>query len=190
MKFAQAFLIPLALLAACAHEGLKKDIAAPTGFVLVREYIDSVKTAAGDSYQKIQYGWDYQRGVAVQRFISMDGTFLSESLEPGLTLETTPAELEYAFALVRKDAVLASIVARKDARFYGGFSLRVPATQAENGVPADSACRAKSRCIHVVVSAGHDGEVSLAHAIVDLAAQKVVDPLYRGDSAAPTLGKK
>ena len=43
----------------------------PTGFVLAREYVDSIKYKSGDQYRKIQYGWDYATGMAVIRTFDM-----------------------------------------------------------------------------------------------------------------------
>ena len=154
----------------------------PHGFVLVREYVDSVKSGSEDVYQKVQYGWDYDKGMAVERIYSMQDALIREEDQPTLTLETTSAELDYAFDLVRQHPALKKICSRADARFYGGFSLREndPTKQ-----KADHAarCAAKSRCIHIIVSGGPNGEEPLAHAIVDLMLGSVVDPSYEGEKS-------
>ena len=157
-------------------------IARPSGFVLVREYIDSVKTDHGDKYQKVQYGWDYAQGAAVQRISSMDDKLISAQPQPNLTLETTPNELAYAFELVRLHPALSDIAKRTDARIYGGFSLKTDSRDV-GATPANAACGAKSRCIHVIISGGLAGEKPLAHAIVNLASGLVVDANYRGEDA-------
>jgi hypothetical protein len=188
----RAILGLVTVLCACAtQQSVIPKPVAPAGIVVVRDFVDPVKTANGDVYMKIQYAWDYDRGVAIVRKRSMDDTLIDEQLEPGLTLETTEPELAYAFDLIRSDATLGPIAARKDARLYGGFSLRVPNTQAANGIAADLVCRAKSRCIHIMISGGNNGETSLAHAIVDLASRRIVDPNYRGDTPPnqPNTGK-
>lgn len=149
----------------------------PTGFVLVREYVDSIKYSSGDQYQKIQYGWDYATGMAVIRTFDMDGVQLSNKSHPEITLAATKGELEYGFALVRKHPALRKAAARVDARLYGGFAYRNGESFNEPG----RHCLPKSRCIHVIISGGATGEISLAHAIVDLAISKVVIPKY--DSA-------
>lgn len=154
----------------------------PSGYVIVREYVDSVKTDHGDEYQKVQYGWDYAQGLAVQRISSMEGKLISVQTEPDLTLETTPKELEYAFELVRLHPALSAIAKRPDARIYGGFSLKTDPRDV-SATPANAACGAKSRCIHVIISGGLTGEESLAHAIVNLASGLVVDANYRGEDA-------
>lgn len=177
----------IALISGCAHQMRNPDTSAatfarPKGYVMVREYVDSVKTDHGDEYQKVQYGWDYDQGLAVQRISSMDGKLISAQAEPDLTLETTPNELEYAFELVRLHPELSAIAKRSDARIYGGFSLKTDPRDLSN-TPANLACGAKSRCIHVIISGGVTGEKSLAHAIVNLASGSVVDANYRGEEA-------
>lgn len=184
------FAFSIALLTGCAHENTKDvvsnavtktSIARPSGYVMVREYVDSVKTERGDEYQKVQYGWDYDQGSAVLRISTMDDKLISALAEPDLTLETTPNELEYAFELVRKDPALIEVANRADARLYGGFSFTTDPRDAATS--ANSACGAKSRCIHVIISGGINGEDSLAHAIVNLASGLVVDANYRGEDA-------
>lgn len=148
----------------------------PSGFVLVREYVDSIKYDTGDQYRKIQYGWDYGAGTAVIQTFDMDGVQLSKVQHPEITLAATQAELEYGFALVRKHPELRKAAARADAKLYGGFAYR----NGDDFSKAGRLCLPKSRCIHVVISGGVAGEVFLGHAIVDLAAGKVVIPKYGG----------
>lgn len=187
------FGIALALVCGCAQQTPKvvasaaaipevTAVARPKGYVMVREYVDSVKTDHGDEYQKVQYGWDYDQGLAVQRISDMDGKLISAQAEPDLTLETTPNELAYAFELVRLQPELSAIAKRPDARIYGGFSLKTDPRDVST-TPANAACGAKSRCIHVIISGGLTGEESLAHAIVNLASGLVVDANYRGELA-------
>ncbi len=182
--------ILITLLTGCAQENMKDvpsvavtktAIARPSGYVMVREYVDSVKTEHGDEYQKVQYGWDYDQGSAVLRISTMDDKLISAQAEPDLTLETTPNELEYAFELVRKDPALIEVANRADARLYGGFSLTTDPRDVTT--PANTACGAKSRCIHIIISGGINGEEALAHAIVNLASGLVVDANYRGEDA-------
>ena len=184
-----------ALLSGCAQQNSKgasatavASIARPSGYVMVREYVDSVKTDHGDEYQKVQYGWDYDQGLAIQRISSMDGKLIRAQVEPDLTLETTPNELEYAFELVRNHPALSDIAKLPDARIYGGFSLKTDPR--DGATPANSACGAKSRCIHVIISGGVAGEKPLAHAIVNLASGLVVDANYRGEYAVASKVKQ
>jgi hypothetical protein len=142
----------------------------PQGFVLVREYVDSFKTDQSDEYRKVQLGWDYDKKSAVERQFDMKGNVISEETIPALTLKATDAEMKYAYGLVKSDARLANKVARPDAVFYGGFSLREAAGN----------CGPESRCVHVMVS-GSGGQESIAHAIIDLAARKIINHEYHGE---------
>jgi hypothetical protein len=158
-------------LGACANTPANPLPAAPKGFVLVREYVDSFKTEKGDEYRKVQIGWDYQQQVAVEKFFDMSGKSISETPMPNLTLRATEAEMSYAYALVRSHPHLRKRLSeRQDVKFYGGFSLREP----------KGSCAQGSRCVHVIVSGGADGQENVAHAIVDLAARKVVNSKYQG----------
>jgi hypothetical protein len=165
-----AVLISMTLLA-CANTSRTALPPAPEGFVLVREYVDSFKTDKGDEYRKVQIGWDYQQQVAVEKFFELSGEKISEKALPGLTLRATDTELTFAYALVRQHPSLEKrLKTRKDAEFFGGFSLREP----------EGECVKGSRCIHVIVSGGVQGQENIAHAIVDLASRRVVNPNYQG----------
>ncbi len=173
----------LALMSACTrHMPRAGDAARPAGFVLVREYVDSVKTPHGDEYQRVQYGWDYDQKVAIQRISKLDGSLISVDAQPNLTLATTPDELAFAFKLVREHAALKALAARADAQIYGGFIL-TSAPHAGNLSAANRLCTKGSRCVHVIISGGSEGQEPLAHAIVDLARGQVVDADYRGVAA-------
>ena len=164
------------VMASCAHKPADMP-GKPEGFVLIREYVDAIKSETGDQYQKVQYGWDYDRGVAVKRTYQLDGKPIAVEEHPELTLATSTAELEYAFSLVRKHPVLQAASKRSDATLHGGFAFRF----GDGNSPAERFCREKSRCIHVIISAGLAGEVFLGHAIVDLASGSVVDPKFNSD---------
>lgn len=188
----KTFLIVLSCVAlsACSSTANKPSTATieapaakrPTGLVIVRDYVDSVKTDHGDQYQKIQYGWDYDRGTAIERISTLEGELISEKAWPTLTLRATDAEMEYAYSLVRADQRLKSTAERKDARFYGGFSF----ADREHLDDPNRPCQEKSRCVHVMVSGGPNGEENIAHAIVDLALGQVVIPNYDGQSPTPS----
>ncbi len=191
MRFLTILAATASLLSACATQPVvpAKPVA-PTGIVVVRDYVDSIKTDHGDEYRQVQYAWDYGRNVAIVRQYQLDGTLAGIEVEPALTLETTDAELAYAFALVRDDARLGPIANQKGTRLYGGFSLRVGNSAPVSARVADNHCRAKTRCIHVMMSGGKDGELALGHAIVDLSARKIVDHHYAIDadkSISPSL---
>lgn len=177
-------------LAACSSTTTKPSVSAsqtpaiqkPSGFVSVRQYVDSVKTENGDQYQNVEYGWDYDRGVAIERISTLDGALVSKKEWPSLTLRATDAEMEYAYSLVRADPRLSATAERKDARFYGGFSF----TDREHLDDPKRPCQEKSRCVHVMVSGGPSGEENIAHAIVDLALGQVVIPHYEGQIPTPS----
>jgi len=117
-----------------------RDPAAPTGYVLVRSYVDRFSFPEGDQLRRIEYGWDYDRGEAEQRIYALDGELLERIPQPGLTLELTDAELERALALVRRHPRLATIAAAPDIELHGGFSKREPGSLSDRG----------SRCVHVM----------------------------------------
>lgn len=158
----------------CAHQQPPESVAKPSGFVLVREYVDSFKSESGDQYQKVQFGWDYDQGAAIKRTFTMAGEPIATAVHPEITLRATDAELAYAFALVRAHPDLKAAAKRSDANLYGGFAFR----NGEGQSPAERFCRAKTRCIHVIISAGVAGEIFLGHAIVDLASGKVIDSKF------------
>lgn len=174
----------LVLIVSCAHQSADKPIK-PAGFVLVREYVDAIKTETGDQYQKVQYGWNYESGVAVKKTFHLDGKPIAVEAHPELTLASSSAELEYAFALVRAHPDLQESSKRSDARMYGGFAFR----NGEGSTLAERFCRAKTRCIHVMISAGIAGEVFLEHAIVDLASGKIIDPKFNAVAKDSRLNK-
>lgn len=160
------------LLAGCAATSpvadADRETAAPTGYVVVRSYVDRFSFPDGDQLRRIEYGWDYDRGEAEQRIYTLEGELLERIPQPGLTLELTDAELARALALVRRHPRLAAIAAAPDIELHGGFSKREP----------DSLCDRGSRCVHVM-GAGPEGGARL-HAIVDLAQDRVIDPDYQG----------
>lgn len=147
-------------------------------YVAVRRYDDVFREEGRNVPVTVEYGWDYRRSSAIERIFERGGSTLrSERAMPGLTLNVTDAELELAFALAREYPELKGLLNQPDLNFYGGFSYE----DAE-----DAVCRAGSRCVHVIVSAG-DGNRSVAHAIVDLASRKVVHPFF---TSPPEAGMK
>lgn len=163
---------PALLLAGCAGTPPLGEIdgatTAPSGYVVVRSYVDRFTFPEGDQLRRIEYGWDYDRGEAEQRIYALDGELLERIPQPGLTLRLTDAELERALALVRRHPRLAAIAAAPDIELHGGFSVREPGSLCDRG----------SRCV-LVVGAGPEGGTRL-QAIVDLAKDRVIDPDYPG----------
>jgi hypothetical protein len=167
-----ASLLVVLLLSGCAAGPARvtasRPADAPTGYVVVRSYVDRFHFDHGDELRRVEYGWDYDRGEAEQRIYTLDGELLERLPQPGLTLELSDDELERALALVRTHPALAAIANAPDLELHGGFSLREPGTRCDRG----------SRCVHVMGS-GPEGGARL-HAIVDLATNEVVDPDYQG----------
>jgi hypothetical protein len=145
-----------------------------SGLVLVRSYNDEFKIDGGDVRVHVEYAWDYERGVAIERITRPDGTLVSLTDQPELTLNLTDAEKEYAFDLARAHPEIGPQIASAD-HVYGGFSYREA---------SDSACSYGSRCVHVVASAG-DGWRKLVHAIVDLQKGTVVHPHFAAGDVDP-----
>ena len=145
-----------------------RDIVLPS-YVVVRRYDDVFREDDRNVPVTVEYGWDYLRRSAIERVYARGSdTLRSERAIAGLTLNVSDAELELAFALVREEPQLATVLSQPQLNFYGGFSYE----EAD-----DPDCGAGSRCIHVIISAG-DGQRAVAHSIVDLATRRVVHPFY------------
>jgi hypothetical protein len=176
-------LLPLTLLlSACSTTPpvAESEAAAerPSGYVMVRSYVDRFSFEHGEELRRIEYGWDYARGEAEQRIYAMDGSLLERIPQPGLTLELTEPELQRALALVRQHPQLTQIAAAVDIELHGGFSKREPGSLCDRG----------SRCVHVM-GAGPEGGARL-HAIVDLAQDRVIDPDYQGPNSPFKKGEE
>lgn len=144
--------------------------------VVVRRYDDVFRENGADLPVTVEYVWDYARGVGVERVYTRDGQPHSQRDLPGQTLNFTDTEMELAFALAREHERLGPVLAESGLRFYGGFAYR----EAD-----DPGCSQRSRCVHVIVSGGDDGERPVAHAIVDLMKRVVVHPFYGPDNPGP-----
>lgn len=151
------------------------DIRLPD-IVVVRRYDDLFRENDADLPVTVEYAWDYARGVGIERVYTRDGKPHAQRDLPGQTLNFTDAEMELAFALAREHAALGAVLAQPGLRFYGGFAF----LKAD-----DPGCSTGSRCVHVIVSAGQDGQRPVAHAIVDLARRQVVHPFYGPDNPGP-----
>jgi hypothetical protein len=161
-----------------AASASQPEVAPPAGVVVIREYVDPQKVDGVDAYFRIRYAWDYDQGSAVMQRYDMDGKLLETVPQPGLTLESTDAEMAYAYQLVRNDPEFATKVARPDAVYQGGFSVR--------GAEFPP-CGDGSRCVRVFVQAGADATIPLVNVIVDLAKRRIV--ARDGREAAITANK-
>jgi len=149
-----------------------------SGIVVVRSYEDEFKTESGDIRVTVEYAWDYDRAVAIERITDAQGKQISLTDQPELTLNLTDAEQAYAFELTKAHPDLKAQVAGSD-HLYGGFSYREA---------NDPACYRGSRCVHVMASTtapAGDGWRKVVHAIVDLQAGKVVHPNYDDGKTEP-----
>lgn len=144
--------------------------------VVIRRYDDVFRDNGANLPVTVEYAWDYARGLGIERVYTRDGTPYSQRDLPGQTMNFTDAEMELAFALSREHAQLGPVLAQPDLRFYGGFAFRDA---------ADPGCSDGSRCVHVIVSGGDDGQRPVAHAIVDLMRRRVVHPFYGPDNPGP-----
>lgn len=144
--------------------------------VVVRRYDDVFRENGANLPVTVEYVWDYARGVGVERVYTRDGRPHSQRDLPEQTLNFTDTEMELAFALAREHARLGPVLAQPGLRFYGGFAFREA---------TDPGCGRRSRCVHVIVSGGDDGERPVAHAIVDLMQRVVVHPFYGPDNPGP-----
>ena len=151
------------------------DIQLP-GILVIRRYDDVFSDHGKNLPVTVEYAWDYTRGVGIERVYTRDGQPYSQRDLPGQTMNFTDTEIELAFALAREDDGLRAVLSQPDLRFYGGFAYRDV---------NDDGCGEASRCVHVIVSAGADGERAVAHAIVDLQQRKVVHPFFGPDNPGP-----
>lgn len=149
-----------------------------SGVVVVRSYDDEFKIGGGDVRVHVEYAWDYDRAVAVERITDAQGQLVSLTDQPELTLNLTDAEKAYALELAGTHPQLKAQIEHSD-YLYGGFSYREA---------SDPDCYLGSRCVHVVASArgaAGDGWRKVVHAIVDLQTGRVIHPDFGGAETLP-----
>ena len=144
--------------------------------VVVRDYFEPRKIDGKDDDRRVQYVWNYTRGVTQRRLWSADGLSFEATDMPGMTLNATADELDYAYAIVRADPRYADVIT-SDTYFHGGFSVREP----------DSPCDDRARCIHVF-GVRDAGRKRVLHAIFALGTGKIIDHDY--DPALGGLGER
>lgn len=181
------------LVAGCAHQapttpGVAAQDAARTagrmhGYVVARRHSDFALHDGKEERREVEYGWDYDRGVALRRTFDQQGRLLETKEMVGANLSLTEQESERARALTLADPRLKAIVGKPDVVIWaGGFAFRKP---------GDAYCDRGTRCIHVIAAADH-GDTAVAHAIVDLQTDRVVYPFYQpadGEPVAKTHGE-
>lgn len=190
--FAAAAALAL-LVAACAHQAPTNPGAASQaeahpagrmhGYVVARRHSDFALHGGKEERREVEYGWDYDHGVALRRTFDQQGRLLETKEMTGANLSLTGQESERARALTRADPRLKAIVEKPDVVIWaGGFAFRKP---------GDPYCDRGTRCIHVIAAADH-GDTAVAHAIVDLQTDRVVYPFYQpvdGEPVAKTHGE-
>ncbi|WP_440223732.1 hypothetical protein ACQQ2N_00640 [Dokdonella sp. MW10] len=163
-----ADLSPLSASAGVGGGAVRTDVASAgirlPDYVPVRRYHDVFTLDGANRKVVVEYGWDYKAGLVVEHVYDEAGHELSRTEKPGYTLNFTDRELELAIALAREDAQLAPLLTADGLNYYAGFPYREA---------SDQGCQERSRCVHVIVSAG-DGQRHVAHAIVDLMTRRVI----------------
>jgi hypothetical protein len=154
-----------------------RDIQLPA-LLTIRRYDDVFRENGTDVPVTVEYAWDYRRGLGVEQVYTRDGQPRSRRDLPGNTMNFTDLEMELAFALTREHAQLGPLLREPGLNFYGGFAYFDA---------GDADCRQGSRCVHVIVSGGDDGQRPVVHAIVDLMRRKVVHPFFGPDNPAPPM---
>jgi len=146
------------------------------GYVATRRHGDFVIVDGREQRREVEYGWDYERAVALRRTFDLDGRLLETKELSGADLGLTETERARAEALVRGHPALRELVAAPDVLFWvGGFAYRKP---------GDPYCDRGSRCVHVIPGSDF-GNHAVAHAIVDLQTDRVVHPFYRPPEGEP-----
>jgi hypothetical protein len=163
-------LAPLSASAGVGGGAVRTDVASSSivldDYVPVRRYHDIFTVDGKNQKVIVEYGWDYRKGVAIERVYSEQGVVQSQTEKPGYTMNFTDRELELAIALAREEPTLRSLLADTELNYYAGFPYREV---------NENDCNERSRCVHVIVSAG-DGQRHVAHAIVDLMTRQVIHP--------------
>lgn len=149
-----------------------KDIQLPA-YQPIRRYQDFYTYGEKNVPIVVEYGWDYTKGVARETVFDLTtGKLISTTDKPGATMNLSDREVELAIALLREDPQLKALLNTPKLNFYAGFPYREA---------SDPGCYERSRCVHVIVSAGDDGERHIAHSIVDLATRRVIHPNYESN---------
>lgn len=167
---------PISASAGVGGGNVRVDVASSSiqlpDYVPVRRYQDVFTFDGKNQGVVVEYGWSYKDGTTVEtvRDISSGAVVSREDLT-STSISFTDRELELAIALAREHPQLRDVLAATDLNFYAGFAYRDS---------KDTACGERTRCVHVIVSAG-DGQRHVAHAIVNLMARKVVHPFLDPD---------
>jgi len=139
------------------------------GYVVARRHGDFRMERGVEQRIQVEYGWDYARRMAFRIVRDTNGVVIDRAALVGADLPLTPRESARVEWLVRTHPAIAPLLGASDVRIWsGGFVYRKP---------GDLHCDRGSRCVHAIVAADH-GSREIAHAIVDLQSDRVVDPFY------------
>lgn len=186
-------ILAAALCAACADPSVPvKRSAADTGaasaaapgrlhgYVVGRRHGDFSWKDGKERRYEVEYGWDYDQGIALRKTFDEAGALLSERRVRGEEPPLTEIERARVQALVRGQPELKPLVDRPGVVVWaGGFVFR------KSGDPY---CGDRTRCIHAIASAD-GGNTSVSHSIVDLQSDRVVYPFYRPSDAKSSAEK-
>ncbi|MBO9662909.1 hypothetical protein [Dokdonella sp.] len=156
-----------------ASATISADTAAPGrlhGYVVGRRHSDFSWKDGKERRYEVEYGWDYDQGVALRKSFDENGALLKSQRIKGEESPLTEAERERVRVLVREYPELKPVVDKPGVVIWaGGFVYRKP---------GDPHCGDKTRCIHAIAAAD-DGDTAVSHSIVDLQSDRVVYPFYR-----------
>lgn len=186
-------LFAVALVAGCSASATKPaaepsgtaDVSAGRlhGYVVGRRHGDFSWADGKERRYQVEYGWDYDQGVALRKTFDESGTLLKTQRVKGEEPPLTDIERERVQTLVRRQPELKPLVDKPGVVVWaGGFVFRKA---------SDAHCGDKSRCIHAIASAD-GGNTSVSHSIVDLQSDRVVYPFYRPSdekTAAKSVGE-
>jgi len=151
------------------------------GYVISRRHGDFRIVDGREQRLDVEYGWDYDAGVAYRTIRDDAGVVLERVELPGADLPLTKAESDRVEQLVRAHPALKDLISAPDVRVWaGGFVYRVP---------GDRHCDRGSRCVHAI-AAGDYGNKEITHSIVDLQTDRVVYPIYTTTGGANAVGLK
>lgn len=140
------------------------------GYVVGRRHGDFSWKDGKERRYEVEYGWDYDQGIALRKTFDEAGALLSAQRVKGEEPPLTEIERARVQVLVREQPELKPLVDRPGVVVWaGGFVYRKP---------GDPYCGDRTRCIHAIASAD-GGNTAVSHSIVDLQSDRVVYPFYR-----------
>lgn len=140
------------------------------GYVVGRRHSDFSWKDGKEQRYEVEYGWDYEQGIALRKTFDEGGTLLKAQRVAGEEPPLTEIERARVQVLVRGQPELKRLVDEPGVVVWaGGFVYRKL---------GDPYCGEKTRCVHAIASAD-GGNTAVSHSIVDLQSDRVVYPFYR-----------